>query len=440
MNKSASTRIEKEVESKFKSYFQNKPHFIIGVSGGADSMALLYVLKKLQISGIVIHVNYHQRAEESDKDQELVESIAFEWGFECCSISLDDYEESKGNFQQWARDQRYQMFSDLMKEFSADGIVVAHHKDDQIETILHKLLRGNSPETWKGMQIFENDIFRPMLSISKSEILQYCMNNVIPYREDVSNSDSKYTRNLIRNELSQSLNELIPGWQQNVLNLQEFGTLNELAVEEITCQITQGNSINIERLLHMPSLLKQALLRKFLEFKGYFLSSGQLQEADNLLSSQTGAKLELLKHVYLIKDRDSLVIKDNSQDAVYREITKKELQTGVTFLNIDIGISKHNFTGLYLDADALSYPLVLRNWRNGDKIQPFGMQGSQKISDHLTNKKISTINREKTLVLTGTDGTIYAIIFEANHSSEGTISELCKVTDSTINYLSVTKK
>lgn len=142
MAKSLKKTFKNHLSALLSDYFEPSSLFVIGVSGGPDSMALLYLLHLLEQDTFVVHVNYGKRGKKSDKDQELTEQMAFQWGFECCSIRLDP-EEAKGkNFQNWAREQRYRFFRDLMQDLKADAIVTAHHQDDQIETILQKLFRG----------------------------------------------------------------------------------------------------------------------------------------------------------------------------------------------------------------------------------------------------------------------------------------------------------
>lgn len=142
MSKSEYLLIEQVISNKVDRHFPGTPNFVIGVSGGADSMALLYAFKQLEISCFVVHINYGLRGVESDKDQELVEQMSFQWGFECCSVRLNTEEMQSGNFQNWARNERYMIFEDLAEEIKADAIAVAHHQDDQIETIVQKLFRG----------------------------------------------------------------------------------------------------------------------------------------------------------------------------------------------------------------------------------------------------------------------------------------------------------
>lgn len=440
MSKSESSLIEQHVSERIASCFSERPKFVIGVSGGADSMALLFVLKQLEIDVLVVHVNYGLRGDESDRDQELVEGMAFEWGFECCSVNVNSEEAKEENFQNWARKERYRVFSDLVAETGANGIAIAHHKDDQVETIVQKIFRGSSPEAWIGMADWDGEKFRPLLPFSKDEILRYCKEQAIPYRTDKSNLDSGYSRNFIRNEFSEKLNTLFPGWGENILKLQDFGRLNELAIKELLEKSVSEFGLSIEPIKSLDKTLAQAILKKYLENYVDSLSEGLIKEAFSLMTSQTGSELQLTNSISLIRDREYLTIKEKKLSFKEVQITKEMLSEGLQTNELSLSISDFKDSDLYLDKDKVRFPIVLRRWKDGDKIQPFGMKGSQKISDHLTNRKVSAANKEKSLVLSDTDGTIYAIIFDRKQTKSGTISEICKVTDTTKQYLLITPK
>ncbi|HKK25041.1 MAG TPA: ATP-binding protein, partial [Gracilimonas sp.] len=129
MAKSLLTIMKDHLEKILSANFDDDALFIIGVSGGPDSMALLYLMHLLDRNVFVVHVNYGKRGHSSDKDQELVEQMSFAWGFESCSVSLDPAGAGNQNFQNWAREQRYRFFRDFKENYEADAIITAHHKD-----------------------------------------------------------------------------------------------------------------------------------------------------------------------------------------------------------------------------------------------------------------------------------------------------------------------
>jgi len=366
--------------------------------------------------------------------------MSFEWGFECCSVKLE-FEDSKGeNFQNWARKERYRVFEELAFEMNADVIAVAHHKDDQVETIMQKLFRGAGPETWTGMSEWDGKIFRPFLSLSKEELHDYCGKNAIPFRTDQSNYESKYARNFLRNEFSVKMNHLFPGWQENVLKLQDFGKLNENAINELAKTSFDKDSIKIDFVRDLERIVALSVIKKFLHQFMAVISKGIIEEVYNLLFTQPGTELELSSSVKLIRDREVIRVKFSEVDFEQQELTRNELLDGIKVEYLDFKIGTEIESELYLDAENLKFPLSLRKWNQGDRMQPLGMRGSQKVSDHLTNRKVVSSTREKSLVLTGADGTIYAIIFDGKNEQTGTISEICKATEYTKQYLSITSK
>jgi tRNA(Ile)-lysidine synthase len=443
MAKSPSDIFIQHLSALLRTHFSGKPFFVVGVSGGPDSMALMYLFYKLQVNVLVVHVNYAKRGEESDKDQELVEQLAYEWGFECCSLQLKP-EEAKGqNFQNWAREQRYQFFRDLKTEYDADAIGLAHHQDDQIETILQKIFRGSSPSAWQGMEIWDGELFRPLLTFSKQEILEYCEAEAIPYRIDRSNEKTDYARNLIRHDLAEKMDELLPGWKQHILALPEQGKLFETSINFIANQVLEDGSISLKTFKVLPEKLKPAVLKNIFDSTGLerSYSKGQLISISDIEHLQTGKSYQVGDYL-LTRDRDVIRLHPADDNTNVKEkISRAQAKNGCKNERISLHITdqKNPEATLILDESKLSWPVTLRTWKSGDSFTPLGMNGSQKVSDHLTNRKIPTISREKALVLCGSDSTIYAIIYPliAGNEEWGAISEGAKITPESITYLTI---
>ncbi|MDR9418128.1 tRNA lysidine(34) synthetase TilS [Gracilimonas sp.] len=443
MAKSISNIFKKHLSDRLADYFEENPFFIIGVSGGPDSMALLYLLHQLQVDCLVVHVNYNKRGKQSDKDQELVEQISFAWGFECCSIQITPDKNQGKNFQNWAREQRYQFFRDLKVAHTADGIITAHHKDDQVETILQKILRGSSPTAWKGMDVWDGQLFRPLLPFSKEKILAFCEAEAVPYRIDKSNLKSDYARNYIRNEFTEKADKLFPGWHKNILSLPGYAESFEDSIRYITDSVSSGIGIDLTAFSELPELIKPAVIKHFLDesgLKGTY-SKQQLTDLAEIEYVQTGKSLKI-GDFELIRDRNKAkLIKAKKSNQAEISITENDVASGWANDRLSISKQKNIETNadLALDYTKLSWPLTLRTWNEGDSFQPLGMEGNQKISKHLTNRKISTSTREKALVLCGSDSTIYAIIYPELPTNQqwGNISELAKIDYNTNTILTI---
>ncbi len=443
MNKFESSSIQKQVKESYKATFPDQGNIILGVSGGPDSMALLYLLHKNEIPIFVVHINYGIRGEESDADQYLVEEVCAMWNIDCCSVSLKD-EKVTGNFQEWARDKRYQIFRDLMREIGAIGIAVAHHADDQLETILFKILRGGGVSSWKGLQVWDGQVFRPMLNLSKAEILEFCEIEAIPYRIDTSNNSNKYTRNAFRNQIFPVFDQFIPGWNSNLKSIGEKAEITDELLGVFLKTIVEGESLLIEKLTDFSPGLKASLIKQFIQnYADYNPTKGEILSAVELMFSQTGREISLNEEIRVIKNRDRLTLKKITQRReVDVSLTQKEIEKDSTFGGWKFKKrSVSQVSALNLSMAQIQWPLNIRLWKEGDTFHPLGLGGSQKVSDHLTNRKINATLREDSLILIDSGGTICAILYPelAINGEHGCISELVKITQSTKNVLSISK-
>ncbi|MDZ7690412.1 MAG: tRNA lysidine(34) synthetase TilS [Balneolaceae bacterium] len=443
------TRVANQVEKCFSS--TTDPLFVVGVSGGPDSMALLHILHNIDVRAVVVHVNYQKRGEASDKDQELVEQLSLEWGFDCQTIRLDPDAAEGQNFQQWARRQRYEIFYDLMHEEEADAIITAHHQDDQIETVLQKLFRGAGIESWRGMQVWDPPLFRPLLTTTRKEIDDFVEERAVPFRTDRSNLESDFARNLLRNEWLSKLSDFFPGWRQNVLRIPEQAEVFSEALSFIEVQLTDDHDrLDLQTFSQLQPSLQKAVVLYLLKERdpGITVSTGALDQLDNLADLQTGQSIQLTEQFSLLKDRNYLKLVFEHVDSFSAiELEKNELvdrpfmYNGLIFAIEEFDNPDFDQT-LYLDLDTLQWPISLRRWRAGDAFQPFGMEGHQKVADHLTNRKISAAQKDRAMVLESFEETIYAVIFPPLEklTPPGTISELVKCDDHTSDSLVITWK
>ena len=186
---------------------------VIGVSGGMDSCVLLHAVHCLNIPCVVAHVNYSMRGKESDDDASFVEQLAISYGFPFVLREVNGKAlKSSGNFQNIARQTRYDFFQKVAKDHNAQWIATAHHLDDQAETILLKLLSGSTIKGLAGMALKEGNHCRPLLHIPRTDLHAYAEQHSLSWREDASNSSLEYDRNHLRNEILPSLHERHPRW------------------------------------------------------------------------------------------------------------------------------------------------------------------------------------------------------------------------------------
>lgn len=444
MSRSALSPIEKTVKNALASHFGNRRavHLILGASGGIDSTCLLHIFDRLNINITAIHINYQTRGEASEQDAAFVKKRCKKLGIPFIIHTVNSRKADFSNFQSWARKIRYRKFKEVMHNRQADGIAVAHHKNDQVETILQKIFRGAGLPSWSGMQVWDDPLFRPLLSTGRDEIKKYCESKAITFRTDASNARSAYARNFLRNEWLPQLENHFPGWQQNVLRAAKQSDIFKSSLQYILDDIgrEQKNGLKRASFLALPLSLQKSLLLFFLRQKapGLSVSGDALAELNKLPDLQTGKKVQLTDSLALMRDRD--VFKPVfEQDGLPEPLllNLENLQAPVTYYHSEytLGTFKNpDFNRkLYLDVHKLTWPLTLRPWAEGDKIQPLGMKGHQTVAKHLTNRKISAADKKKAIVVESFEERLAAIIFPSikNNELPGTIAEKFKCDDTT---------
>lgn len=431
MNKSELSRVFRDFDSAIANHIPDRDNFsaIVGVSGGPDSMTLLYLIHLLGIKATVVHCNYQLRGKSSEVDQELVEEVCSMWDFECVSVRFDSESAGKrGNFQNRARMQRYQVFLDMKRELKADAIILAHHQDDQLETIIQKIMRGSGVSAWQGMQEWDGRIFRPLLNLSKANILEYASENNIPYRLDSSNEESTYARNFLRNGWFPVLDDLFPGWRDNLLKVQERGREHETVIATLTEALCdEENALNRERFLAIDSIVRvPVLLHLIKKVAGHSpVSADRLESLPQLDELQTGKKVQLNEEWSLLRDRDHFVLQGLEAERPKPMVLSMGILSGKPFNYGRLTAVLEEWKGtinkscLQIDADSVEWPLTVRAWEQGDRLNPLGMDGSQTVADLLTNRKVSALEKARTRVVETDDSRICAVLFPKTGSGNG---------------------
>ena len=394
---------------------------IIGVSGGADSVALVHILNSLGYECLIAHCNFHLRGEESDRDEKFVTDFAASLNLPFQKQDFDTRKiakERKISIEMAARELRYKWFGELKEINNADAIAVAHHSDDNIETLLLNLIRGTGIKGLTGIQPLLGSLVRPLLCVTKKEILQYISEKKLSFVTDSSNEKDEWIRNKIRLQVIPLLEKINPSVRKSIVqtidNLNEvikiYDTEIEKAIKEIFNQ--EKGSISISLLKKYPS--QESILFELLNRYGF--GKEVIHDIYNSINSQPG-KLFYARDYFLVRDRDefllSTLIKDEEKEYTIYEID--------VFLEHPLGMEislhkgeknvfiekKQNIA--YFDYDKISFPLTLRKWKNGDRFIPSGMKSFQKISDYFTNHKFSKIQKEKTWILTSGKDVVWIV-------------------------------
>ncbi|MDR3060579.1 MAG: tRNA lysidine(34) synthetase TilS [Dysgonamonadaceae bacterium] len=385
---------------------------ITGFSGGADSVVLLHILHALEYRCIAAHCNFHLRGEESDRDEEFSRRFATTLGIPFYKTDFDTVsyaEKNNTSIEMAARELRYKWFEMLREKENAGTIAVAHHKDDSIETLLINLVRGTGLKGLTGIKPVNGNIIRPLLCLSKEEILGYAYKNNLEYVTDSSNYEYTFTRNKIRLQvipLLESINpSLVSGLTQTMENLIETEKIYNHAIKEAVsrCFNETESGIDIPLLLSYPS--PEAVLYEILRTYG-FGRDVVFNIAKSILH-QSGKEFFSDKY-RIVKDRKKLILMPINQINLHEkyliESTTETLQEPVRLEIVHAGYTtdfqfSQEKKYAYFDTEKLNFPLLLRKWQNGDRFMPFGMKGSKKLSDYFSDHKFSLIDKENAWVL-----------------------------------------
>ncbi len=388
--------------------------FLLGVSGGLDSMVLLDLCRRMELDCAVATVNYHLRP-EADHETELVIQTAAEAGFSCYQLHPDAVQ-ANGNLQEQARQQRMNFFHSLLEEKHYDWILLANHAGDLVETMLIRQLQGRHPLLWGGFAPARGRILRPLIEITRQEIEQWALKHSVDWLEDGSNREDSYLRNRVRHHLLPLMQELvgrndISRWHTNVTQLRQIRELQDelLALESARCLLQKGSYrflLDKERFQGYTSRLQSQLLLRLIQQ----LTAGKYTPGERVLrevlgnlqkrtgSMRIGKELQMrhnsrnilllptgrvLPEVQLLTDGHPQQLPGTGQ-VVCEEATEKRIAFSSD--------SRVEYVTLPDDA-ACRY----RPWRPGDSYLPLGRRQPRKVADLLSNRGI--LDRTATYLL-----------------------------------------
>lgn len=398
---------------------------VAGISGGKDSVVLLHILKNSGYRCIVAHCNFHLREAASDGDEKFVQQLADNYGFTFEKIDFDtsSYAHKKSiSIEMAARELRYNWFESLRIKYGAQAIAVGHHADDNTETILLNMIRGTGIKGLVGMKPRNGFIVRPLLCVNRLEIEKYIHHHGLFFREDASNAENIYVRNQIRNQVIPLLENINPSFKNNLNEmggiLDEYYQWSNESLELLFSKMYQLEDnqakLNISQLKatgHSSLLLYHWLSP--LGFHGDIIK--QLNQSLFSEEPTTGKIFESEKFKLLI-DRNYLLLteKIHSEKEIYTLHYKSQPDLPFAlFINSfekeDHFTFSNNDEIVHLDADKISFPLIIRKWEKGDFFYPLGMKKRKKVSDFLIDKKINLFNKEKIYVMLHNDQIVWVI-------------------------------
>lgn len=418
---------------------------LLAVSGGMDSMCLadLFLHSGTGIRFEIAHCNFHLRGEDSDSDENLVRSWGRNNGIEVHVADFDTLtyaREHGSSIEMAARELRYRWFGKLCRENGFRAAVVAHHADDNAETLFLNILRGTGLRGICGMSAVsslpcqESDaeggapvlLLRPMLEFTRDQIEGYVRRYGIEYHTDRTNADIKYRRNLIRNEVFPLLERLNPSFVKTVSReMKYFSQANEIAESAVSDEtpfcIVRSSGIGEETVIDIAGLLSSSYweYRLYRILERYGFNSSAVESVEHFLKSAGGKGFTIAGKRFF---SSSYMLVTTSSNLIIRNIAQNEnccaavngageYAAGNTVFSVRIAgrseiLSLKPPAGtIYLDADSLHFPFVCRGWRKGDWIRPLGMKnGKKKVSDLFADLKYDLFRKEAALLIESGEG------------------------------------
>ncbi len=411
---------------------------IVAVSGGPDSVCLLDILNKLKttlgIKLLVAHFDHRLRKGEDDAETQFVQDLASSMNLpfesEKATFLMD---EASGSVEEKARDARYAFLESLREGLSAQKIAMGHHLNDQAETVLMRLLRGSGPSGLAGIPPFrEKIIIRPLIDTKQEEIESYLKARDLAYIVDSSNLQTDYLRNRIRLELLPSLLEYQPRLIEHLGRLADIlrdedtymeGRAEDWVLREADLGVTGEVSIPISSFLGLPPPIRNRVTRQILRKVGKGLRRIDFLHIESVAelgkNQNPHGCLNLPNGLMIKRSYDSLVFRigEEEESKVFHylldgtgtyDIEEIGKTIGLVELepNADLNMQGDERTA-YLDQEKLQFPLIIRNFRPGDRFVPLGMTGHKKIKDFFIDLKIPVESRPLIPLLVSGDQPIW---------------------------------
>ena len=391
---------------------------VVALSGGADSVALLLILRDLGYQIEAAHCNFHLRGDESNRDEDFVKKLCQNLNIPLHVIHFDTDEYAsvhQVSIEMAARELRYGYFRQLCQDIGAVSVCVAHHRDDAVETFLMNLLRGSGVHGLTGIRPKNGHIIRPLLCVSRQEIVDFLDSIGQAYVTDSTNLEANVLRNRIRLQVMPLLKELNPHAAENICKTARFiGDAEKIMdawMQEVTVRLVKDGKVRMSELLQLPS--PETFLHEWLAPFG-FNTAQTAQIADLLNGCESGRVFCTHTHTLLI-DRDELILESVSKPMKLMKIPESGRYRYDENLLFDIKISDTALVSkvadcMTVDASDIHFPLTIRPVQPGDSFSPFGMEGRKLVSDFLTDCKLSLLQKRRQLVITQANGDILWLV------------------------------
>lgn len=399
------------------SLLHEEERVVVGLSGGPDSVCLACMLNQLDYEVVATHCNFHLRGEESMRDEQFVMSLCQEMGWKLYRTDIDTetYAHQQGiSIEMAARDYRYDWFRQLKKEIGATAIAVGHHQDDNVETMLLNAVRGTGIRGLCGMQPRNGDIVRPLLCLTRRDILMYLKDINQTYVTDHTNLEDEYARNKVRLDVLPLLEDINQGAMKNLAstqeNLVEVMKVYQEAMKEAVATCVEEKE-NGETYIHIEKLQCQvspiSVLHEVLSPLGF----NKAQLKDLLATLDGSGKVFVAEGRRVLIDRQHIIVESAhypmpniSMEVVPIEELTIDKDPRYAYLDADklkmvngkCQISNVNSQIWLRRAKGSTFTFHISTPKEGDTFAPFGMGGKRKLlSDFLTDLKLNLFEKER---------------------------------------------
>ena len=392
-------------------------YVVIGVSAGPDSMCLLDLLQKKTTKIVVCHINHNVR-KESIEEEEYITKYCQDKNIILEKTTINNYQEN--NFENEARKKRYMFYEEILKKYNSKTLLLAHHGDDLIETILMKISRGSNLEGYAGIKEISNvknyQIIRPLLKYTKEDIINYNKSNNIKYYNDSSNQSTNYTRNRYRLNILPLLKKEDKNIHKKYLKysktLIEYDDYIKREVKRNINNVYKDNIINIDNLNKLDTFLIKNILYNIMnniyQNKNNIITDRHIKNIISLLNNtKPNIKIDLPNNKEIVKEYNKLIIKDKTSDIKNYKI---EFNDKIEIENLIIekieSEDDDSNSVCRLNSKDITLPLYIRNREDGDYIILKGSNNRKKIKEIFIEKKLPLNKRNNYPLLVDSNNNI----------------------------------
>jgi len=428
------TPLEKKLRASLRRLgIESGARAIVAVSGGADSTAMLASLVRILKSEdlLVAHLNHQLRGEESDEDERFVDQLAARLKIACIieRIPVGEHARArKENLEASARRLRYDFLRRVAESRKIELVFTAHTQDDQVETIMMRLIRGTGPEGLRGIhqvrQLAENvRLIRPLLEITREEVIAHCRHYDLDFRSDSSNNFTGLTRNRIRHELLPLLRTYNPRFNETIARTAELATADQNYLKRVSSElyaaIQRADEIEIEPLRECHPAIRRRILRMWLsDLRGGLqrIELAHLEAIEELIDSQSGRLVELPYGWIARREFDQITLRRRSEENLesINLVPEQEVNFGRYRFSIQREISCQRSRQKEQNGHYFAYlrecneldGLIVRTRIPGDAYLPSGGKHRIKLKTLMIKKKIPLSERANYPVLVTAEGSI----------------------------------